>query len=113
MDRLTEDATLFTATEFFRERTLIGKNMEEGLKKDFEDKLHSTIFSFQLRTVNLPDEFEKAIQNTEVQKQAQVRANQADGFAQSVMLDNQADIAQFTAQQERSADSYAAVLEQP
>jgi hypothetical protein len=136
IDRLTEIATEYTANEFFIDRTKIGKAMEKLLKGDFEARLYATIFSFQLRAVGLPDEFEKAIQQTEVKKQdvhvaeaeqisnkvsletelmkanrrVKVKANNADGFAQSVMLENTADIEQFTATQEKTAESYKGVL---
>jgi len=136
IDRLTEIATEYTANEFFVDRTRIGKEMEKQLKEDFEARLYATIFSFQLRSVGLPDEFEKAIQKTEVKKQdvhvaeaeqqstkvaletqlmqanrrTQVKANNAEGFAQSVMLQNTADIEQFTATQEKAAESYKGVL---
>jgi len=138
IDRLTEIATEYTANEFFIDRTRIGKNMEKLLKADFEEKLYATIFSFQLRSVGLPDEFEKAIQMTEVKKQdvhvaeaeqqstkvaletqlmqanrrVKVKANKADGFAQSVMLENAADITQFKATQEKAAESYKGVLKE-
>merc|ERR1719491_1118722 len=112
--------------------------MEAQLLKDFEARLKSKIFSFQLRTVNLPKAFEDAIQETEVKKQdvrvaqaeqnstrvsletqlmqaqrrTKVKANKASGFPQSVMLENKADIEQFTATREKAADSYAAVMGQ-
>jgi len=137
IDRLTESATDYTANEFFTDRTRIGKAMEELLREDFESHLFATIFSFQLRAVGLPDEFEKAIQLTEVKKQdthvaeaemnstrvsqetllmqatrrMQVKANQADSYAQSVMLSNSADIEQFQTSQKKAADSYSQVLE--
>jgi len=136
IDRLTEIATEYTANEFFIDRTRIGKEMEKQLKSDFESRLYATIFSFQLRSVGLPDEFEKAIQKTEVMKQdvqvaqaeqisnkvsletqlmqanrrVKVKANVAEGFAQSVMLQNTADIEQFKATQEKAAESYKSVL---
>jgi hypothetical protein len=132
IDRLTEIATEYSANEFFVDRTRIGKDMEKVLKKDFQDKLYATIFSFQLRSVGLPDEFEKAIQLTEVKKQdvqvaeaeqlstkvaldtelmkakrrTKVKANKAEGFAESVMLENTADIKQYLATQEKAATSY-------
>jgi len=136
IDRLTEAATQFTANEFFIDRTRIGKEMEELLRQDFERRLYSTIFSFQLRSVGLPAEFEEAIQETEVMKQdlkvammeqnstrvslqtslmqaerrTRVMANKASGQAQSIMLANTADISQFLSTQEKSADSYSGVL---
>lgn len=138
IDRLTESATLFSSPQFFTERTAIGHQMEKQLLEDFTAKLFSTVFSFQLRTVDLPKLFEDAIQETEVKKQdvrvaeaeqnstrvslqtqlmqaqrrTKVKANKASGFAQSVMLENKADIQQFTATQEKAADSYAAVMGQ-
>lgn len=136
IDRLTEIATEYTANEFFVDRTKIGKAMEKLLKQEFEDRLYATIFSFQLRSVGLPEEFEKAIQTTEVKKQdvhvaeaemqsekvaletqlmqaqrrTKVKKNVAEGFAESVMLENTADIAQYKATQEKAAESYKAVL---
>lgn len=136
IDRLTEIATEYTANEFFVDRTKIGKAMEKLLKEDFESKLFATIFSFQLRAVGLPDEFEKAIQLTEVKKQdvhvaeaeqqsskvaletelmkanrrVQVKNNIAEGYSQSVMLENTADIEQFAATQKKTAESYKGVL---
>jgi len=138
VDRLTEIATEYTANEFFHDRTRIGKAMEKLLKSDFEAKLYATIFSFQFRSVTLPDAFEDAIQQTQVKKQdmdvaqaeqqsikvgletelmqaqrrVKVKANNAEGFAESVMLENSADISQFKATQEKAADSYKAVLSQ-
>jgi len=138
IDRLTEIATEYTANEFFVDRTRIGKAMEKLLKADFEARLYATIFSFQLRSVGLPDEFEKAIQKTEVKKQdvhvaeaeqksikvsldtevmkanrrTKVKANNAEGYAESVMLENKADIEQFTATQEKAAESYKGVLKE-
>lgn len=138
IDRLTESATTFTATEFFNERTEIGKDMEAQLAQDFKDRLYSKIFSFQLRAVGLPQPFEEAIQETEVMKQdvqvataeqqsavvayqtelmqakrrIEVVANQGEASAESVLLANGADIAQYTAMQERSADSYAGILKE-
>jgi Holliday junction resolvasome RuvABC endonuclease subunit len=138
IDRLTEIATEYTANEFFVDRTRIGKSMEKLLKADFESRLYATIFSFQLRAVGLPDEFEKAIQKTEVQKQdvhvaeaeqmstkvaletelmkaqrrTKVKANTAEGIAESVMLENTADIKQFKQTQEKAATSYKGVLKE-
>jgi hypothetical protein len=136
IDRLTEIATMYTANEFFHDRTRIGKEMEKMLRDDFESRLFSTVFSFQFRSVALPQAFEEAIQMTQVQKQdtdvaiaeqestkvaletelmkaqrrTKVKANTADGIAESVMLENKADIEQFLATQEKAAESYASIL---
>lgn len=136
IDRLTETATTYSANEFFVDRTLIGKRMEQQLKADFQKRLYASIFSFQLRSVALPAEFEDAIQETEVMKQdlqvakaeqnstrvsletelmkakrrMKVRMNQAEGSARSTMLSNAADISQYTMTQHKAADSYAMVM---
>jgi len=136
IDRLTEIATLYTANEFFVERTRIGKDMEQKLRKDFQDGLFSTVFSFQLRSVSLPAQFEKAIQRTEVQKQdlhvakaeqqstnvslqtklmqatrrVKIRKNKGEAYSQSKMLANAADVKQYVTAQEKIADSYSDVL---
>jgi len=135
VDILTETATLYSATEFFVERTKIGKKMETLLKEQFESRLYATIFSFQLRAVQLPSEFEEAIQETEVMKQdlqvakaeqestkvaletelmkatrrTKVRSSKASAEAQAIMLENRADIEQYTVTQHKAADSYALV----
>lgn len=88
IDRLTETATIFSATEFFIERTLIGRSMEKKLLDDFQGRLFSHIFSFQLRTVSLPQDFEDAIQETEVMKQ-DVRVAQAEQNSTRVSLETQ------------------------
>uniref|UniRef100_A0A7S1RVG8 Band 7 domain-containing protein n=1 Tax=Alexandrium catenella TaxID=2925 RepID=A0A7S1RVG8_ALECA len=137
VDRLTEAATRYTANQFFMDRARIGKTMESLLKEVFEKKLFSTIFSFQLRSVLLPQDFENAIQTTEVKKQdvhvaeaernttrvaletalmqaerrVQVKSNSADAYAQAVMLENTADIQQFNQTQAMLADSYKGVLD--
>merc|ERR1740138_531453 len=88
IDRLTEIATEYTANEFFTDRTRIGKAMEKLLREDFESRLYATIFSFQLRAVGLPDEFEKAIQMTEVKKQ-DVHVAEAEQQSTKVALETE------------------------
>lgn len=138
IDRLTEAATAYSATEFFTQRTVIGHAMERQLKKDFKDRLFSNVYSFQLRTVSLPDEFESAIQETEVMRQdlqvaeaeqnatrvaletqliqakkrTKVKANKGEAEAAAVLLANKADIEQYVAMQHKSADSYSDVLQE-
>mmetsp|Transcript_113149 Transcript_113149/g.365549 ORF Transcript_113149/g.365549 Transcript_113149/m.365549 type:complete len:343 (-) Transcript_113149:63-1091(-) len=138
IDRLTESATVFSATEFFSERTRIGKEMERLLRKDFEKQLYSNIFSFQLRSVGLPRQFEDAIQETEVKKQdlqvasaeqnstrvaletqlmqakrrMRIMENRGEAAAETLMLSNGADIAQFATSQRKAADSYKRILQE-
>lgn len=59
---------------FFMDRALIADNMTKGLSKVFEDNLNSAIQFFQLRSVDLPNKFEQAIQQTQVSKQMITKA---------------------------------------
>lgn len=137
IDRLTETATKYSATEFFTQRTAIGKDMEALLEREFSADLSSHVFSFQLRSVGLPRDFEEAIQETEVMKQdlsvaiaeqnstrvsletqlmqarrgTQVAANRGEAEAAAVMLANTAEVTQYNATQRKVADGYSGVLE--
>jgi len=138
IDRLTEAATAYSANQFFTQRNLIGHAMEKLLKEDFKNRLFSNVYSFQLRTVSLPDEFESAIQETEVMRQdlqvaeaeqkstqvsletqliqatkrTKVKANKGEAEAAAVLLANKADIEQYVAMQHHSADSYSDILQE-
>lgn len=138
IDRLTETATKYSATEFFTERTDIGKDMQALLEHDFVSELYSHVFSFQLRSVGLPKEFEDAIQLTEVKKQdvsvavaeqnstrvaletqlmqakrrTRIKSNQGEAEAESVILANNAQVAQFNATQRKLAEGYRSILKE-
>lgn len=61
-------ASAYTAIEFFYNRTAIGNDMLNALEGK-EDKFYIDIGEFQLRQIDLPDQFEEAIELTEVAKQ--------------------------------------------
>merc|ERR1711879_367204 len=69
IDLVTSMATQYNATAFFNDRTKIGLEMEDGIKEVFAHKAFATVPFFQLRSVNLPNSFETAIQDTEVANQ--------------------------------------------
>ena len=69
VDILTDTATYFQASEFFANRTLIQEKMLENLNSTYAAKCFSTIDYFQLRSVDLPNEYESAIEQTEVKRQ--------------------------------------------
>eukprot|EP00931_Biecheleriopsis_adriatica_P061553 TRINITY_DN37011_c0_g1_i1.p1 TRINITY_DN37011_c0_g1~~TRINITY_DN37011_c0_g1_i1.p1 ORF type:complete len:306 (+),score=77.07 TRINITY_DN37011_c0_g1_i1:72-989(+) len=137
MDLLTASATGFNATAFFNDRQTISMGMESELKDHFLNEAFAEVPFFQLRSVSLPPSFEKAIQETEVQKQdiqtasaekgnqevqmqtkvlqAQQQAHAielaANASAQSVLLDAEAYVAQFKLTQQLQAESFKSLYE--
>lgn len=131
MDLITEMATKYSATEFFSNRTTIGVDMEHGLRLEFDAKAFSDVPFYQLRAVTLPQEFENAIQDTEVKKQdiqtataekdnqevqmetkvlqakqqAQAIALAANATAQSTILNMDAYVQQFNLAQALQAEA--------
>ena len=69
VDILTDMTTKFTAYKFFYDRQYIGDTMKKELANSFNTTCYSVIEALQLRTVDLPDQFEESIQETEVKKQ--------------------------------------------
>jgi len=68
VDVLTEEATKYTAYDFFMDRGRIKDDFQISLNKYFSD-IYANIQFLQLRSVDLPDLFEQSIQLSEVKKQ--------------------------------------------
>lgn len=69
IEQLTTAATYHNAHNFFNNRTTIGQEMHKLLEEHFKSHAYSEVPFFQLRTVHLPDDFEAAIQDTQVKQQ--------------------------------------------
>jgi regulator of protease activity HflC (stomatin/prohibitin superfamily) len=69
IEQLTTAATLHNAHNFFNNRTTIGQEMHSQLEQHFKTHAYAEVPFFQLRTVHLPDDFEAAIQETQVKQQ--------------------------------------------
>jgi len=69
VDLLTEEATKYTAYDFFMDRGKIKEDFQTKLNEIFTTQCYSTIQFLQLRSVDLPSLFEQAIQESEVKKQ--------------------------------------------
>mmetsp|Transcript_25395 Transcript_25395/g.22423 ORF Transcript_25395/g.22423 Transcript_25395/m.22423 type:complete len:206 (+) Transcript_25395:336-953(+) len=134
-DVLTDIATNYTAYDFFVDRQKIGTSMQASLDKTFQRDNFATIDFFQLRSVDLPDKFEDAIQATEVKKQdiekakaeknraiielqtLQIQAefqknitvNLAEGEASAITAQNKADVDSFKLVQEAQSQAYQAL----
>jgi len=132
MDILTDLATKYTAYNFFVDRQQIGAAMQDALNTAYKNICFASVDFFQLRSVDLPDKFEDAIQLTEVKKQdiqkaqaeksktevefetkklealyqMNVTQNLAEGDAQARLAQNNATVNSFTLVQETKAQAY-------
>ena len=129
---LTEEATKYTAYNFFMDRGKIKDDFQEELNKNFEKLCYSNIQFLQLRSVDLPNLFEQSIQESEVKKQDILRAkaeqnkiiievdtkikaaeyqkdviiNMAEGEAEAIYKQNNADVESLKKMQETQIDVY-------
>ena len=69
IDILTEEATKYTAYEFFWDRGRIKDDFQRNLDRQFSSICQANIQFLQLRSVDLPNLFEDSIQESEVKKQ--------------------------------------------
>ncbi len=69
VDILTEEASSYTAYDFFMERGKIKDDFQVNLNKRFSEACFANIQFLQLRSVDLPEAFEQSIQESEVKKQ--------------------------------------------
>ncbi|MFW9778541.1 MAG: SPFH domain-containing protein [Candidatus Heimdallarchaeota archaeon] len=65
---LRDVASFYNAIEFFNNRTSIGDTMMEKLKDDL-DIMFADVMFFQLREIDLPDEFEEALKQVQIAQQ--------------------------------------------
>jgi regulator of protease activity HflC (stomatin/prohibitin superfamily) len=69
VDILTEEATKYTAYNFFMDRGRIKDDFQRTLNDAFNKTCYANIQFLQLRSVDLPAPFEQAIQESEVKRQ--------------------------------------------
>ncbi len=75
VDLLTEEATKYTAYDFFMDRGRIKTDFQLALDETYKKVCYSNISFLQLRNVDLPNLFEQSIQQSEVSKQDIQKAN--------------------------------------
>jgi len=131
IEQLTTAATMHNANSFFNNRTIIGEEMHKMLSTHFGKYAFAEVPFFQLRTVHLPEDFEKAIQDTQVKQQeiqiaaaeqnqnritfethvlqaqqaVRVMANKAAGEAASIMAQNDAYCRQYNITQSLQSEA--------
>ncbi|CAE7482592.1 Clcn7 [Symbiodinium sp. CCMP2456] len=138
---IIESCSLFTADQYFTERTTITAKMLEVLQSNFEKPelgLRMEITGLQLREVDLPDDYDDEIENTQEQmqevevgkaeRQEQIIIKEAEklvaiqqveellraarGLARRVELQNEATITQLKLVQQKQAEANSAILQQ-
>lgn len=129
---LTEQATKYTAYDFFMKRGEIKDDFQNFLDKSLLDLSFTSVQFLQLRSVFLPTPFEDAIQESEVKKQDIQKAtaelnkkkieidtlekaavikkeatiNIAKGEAEAIIQQNQADVESFKKRQGTQIEAY-------
>lgn len=68
-DVVRDVASLYTAIEFFNNRTMIGSDMEMSMVDEFNAEYNVNIPAYQLLQIDLPDTFEQALERAEVARQ--------------------------------------------
>jgi len=132
IDILTEETTGYTAYDFFWKRLTIKDDFEKKLKEQFVKICYADIKFLQLRSVDLPNAFENAIQETEVKKQdinialaekkkvqvevdtlikaadyqKDVTINIAKGEAKSILQQNDASVESYKKVQDSQTNAY-------
>lgn len=130
---LTEEATKYTAYNFFMDRGKIKDDFQFALDKAFNQFCFADIQFLQLRSVDLPNLFEQSIQESEVKKQdiqkaqaeqnkvkievdtkiksaeyqKDVTVNMAQGEAEAILKQNSANVDAFTKMTNTQTLAYA------
>jgi regulator of protease activity HflC (stomatin/prohibitin superfamily) len=133
IDVLTEEATGYTAYDFFMDRGRIKDDFQNSLNKKLAEVCYANIQFLQLRNVDLPTAFEESIQESEVKKQdiqkataelnkvrievetkikaaefqKDVTINLAQGEAQAILNENNAEIKSLRKLQESQTAGYS------
>ena len=91
---LTEEATKYTAYNFFMDRGKIKDDFQYELNLQFDKICFSNIQFLQLRSVNLPNLFEQSIQESEVKKQ-DIQKAQAEQNKVKIEIDTKIKAAEY------------------
>jgi regulator of protease activity HflC (stomatin/prohibitin superfamily) len=135
IDVLTEEATGYTAYDFFMDRGKIKDDFQKSLDKEFSEICYANIQFLQLRSVDLPTAFEESIQESEVKKQdiqkataelnkvrievetkikaaeyqKDVTINLAQGEAKAIINENAAEVASLRKLQGSQTEGYGSL----
>ncbi|MHA1974102.1 MAG: SPFH domain-containing protein [Candidatus Hodarchaeales archaeon] len=106
---LRDVASFYNAIEFFNNRTSIGQSMEEQLVSDLSSMFVDIMF-FQMREIDLPDEFEEALKQVQIaQQQYQIALYEQQAAivrAQTAIIEAQAQANITILTAEANAEAY-------
>lgn len=68
IDAISDVAASYKAADFFFNRSAINTDMANQLNLRLQSELYTEVVYFQMRSIDLPDPYEQAIQDTEVVK---------------------------------------------
>lgn len=74
-DSISDTSTNYSAYDFFQKRREIQDQMSTDLNEKLRSYMSYEVIFFQLRSINLPDSYEDAIEQTEVTKQSILKAD--------------------------------------
>ena len=74
IDSVSDTVTAYTSNDMFTKRSLIKQAIFEDLKKNVLDLTWHEVVFFQLRSLSLPDDYEREIEITEVKGQDILKA---------------------------------------
>ncbi|UCG04491.1 MAG: hypothetical protein JSW11_11010 [Candidatus Heimdallarchaeota archaeon] len=111
---LRDVASFYNAIEFFNNRTFIGDIMFEYLIQDI-DAMYADVVYFQLREIDLPDEFEEALKQVQIaQQQYQIALYEQEAAiirAQTQIIEAQAEANITVVLAEADAEAYLINME--
>ena len=61
IDSISDTSTLYSSYDFFTTREKIGQQMKTDLNTRLKNDLYSEVVFFQLRSIDLPNDYEDAI----------------------------------------------------
>jgi regulator of protease activity HflC (stomatin/prohibitin superfamily) len=106
---LRDVASLYNAIEFFNNRSSIGDMMQLELTTDI-DGMYADVVYFQMREIDLPDEFEEALKQVQIaQQQYQIALYEQQAAvvtAQTAIIEAQAQANITVLSAEASAEAY-------
>ena len=74
IDSVSDTVTAYTSNDMFTKRSIIKQAIFEDLKKNVLDLTWHEVVFFQLRSLSLPDDYEREIEITEVKGQDILKA---------------------------------------
>lgn len=97
IDIISDSSTKYSSNQFFQQRSEIQAQMEKDLKEKVLDATFHEVIFFQLRSLSLPDAFEREIQTTEVRGQ-DINTASSETVRERVKFVTKVEVAQLAVQ---------------